>query len=410
MDSPSVLLTDGDMRVTLPVLRSLARKGIETVVAATHPKAISFFSKYCKRRALYPSSRENLGYFLKGMRSVVQRTKCDMIFPVGEWTLIPISEHRDEVCRDIAFPWVGHETILKTFDKSKTIALAEKEGVPTPKSVIPHSIQELEEVAHKISYPAVIKPRWSWVWVDDKAVFRRPSYVNTPSELVSEYKTVHEDFPFPLVQEYIPGKTFDVAAILSHSNPRTVCCIEEHRAHPITGGYSSFRESDKLDPKMRDYALRLFKALEWHGVGEVEFKLDPRDGVPKLMEIIGRFWGSLEVAIAAGIDFPYLFYRLAVDGDIKPVFDYEVGVKRRWFEGDILHLTSVLRKEATKGVERPERWHTIKEFLKFYQANMSYDCFYREDPLPFISNLFYGEIPGIVTRKIERTINKLKAQ
>ena len=410
MDEPSVLLTDGDMRVTLPVLRSLSKKGIETVVAASDTRAISFFSRYCKKRVLCPSSRDDLYHFLNVMRRIIRETKSDILFPVGEWTLMPISEHRQEIVHHTKLPWVEHDTIYKTFDKSLTLKLALEEGVPIPRTFFVKNDRELEEAAKKASYPAVIKPRWSWVWKGGKALFRRPNYVNSEEELISTYKSVHEDFPFPLIQEYVPGKTYDVAVIYNHPRLRAACCIEEHRAHPPTGGYSSFRESVTLDPKMKDHALRLLKALEWYGVAELEFKLDPRDSIPKLMEINGRFWGSLEVAIGAGLDFPYLLYRTAVDGDVKPVSNYKVGVKRRWFEGDLLHLTSVLRNESPIGDQRLDSWKAIKGFLKLYEKNMAYDCFYWDDPLPFISGFFCGDIPNIVYRKIVRKLEKLQTK
>ena len=341
------------------------------------------------------------------LRRIVKNVKCNFLMPIGEWTLIPVSEYREEFSKYVKVPLVSHETVMKTIDKSLTIKIATEEGVPTPTTLIPSNLRELDAISRKVTYPTVIKPRTSWVWNDDgKALFRRASYVSSPGELVSVYKTIHKDFPFPMIQEYIPGKTYDVAAILNHSKLRAICCIEEDRAHPPMGGYSSFRKSVKLDPKMRDYALRLLKALKWHGVAEVEFKMDPRDSVPKLMEINGRFWGSLEVAIAAGIDFPYLFYKLIVDGDIPTVPNYKIGVKRRWLEGDILHLTSVMRSNFCNGIEHPERWSTIRAFLKFYEKNMSYDTFSKDDPMPFISSLFFGDIPGVVQRKMQRILRK----
>lgn len=85
-------------------------------------------------------------------------------------------------------------------------------------------------------------------------------------------------------------------------------------------------------------AIRLLRELNWYGLAMVEFKVDPRDGVPKLMEINPKLWGSLNLAIASGVDFPALLYRLAVDGDVRPVFDYQVGVRCRFLLADSLHF------------------------------------------------------------------------
>jgi predicted ATP-grasp superfamily ATP-dependent carboligase len=404
LQKPSVLITDGDMKVSLPVLRSLAKKNIETGVAATHKRAMSFFSRYCKNRLLYPSPRENRDLFLKAIRKIVEKTHFDFLFPVGEWTLVPISENREKISPYIKLPIASREAIKKTFDKSLTLKLAMDEDVPTPKSFFINSFQDLRNASKEVSYPAVIKSRWSWVWKGNKASFSRPKYVNSPQELLSAYETVHDDFPFPVIQEYIPGMAYHVGVLCSHSRLRAVCCIKEYRAIPVSGGYATFRETVELDHRMKEFALRLLKALDWHGVAEVEFKLDPRDSVPKFMEINGRFWGSLELAIASGVDFPYLLYRLAMDGDVKAPLEYRIGVKRRWLEGELIYISNILKNvDAYPGVKYPNKLQTLKEFLKVYDG--AYDCLYWDDPLPFVSQFLWGDIPRIISNRL---LNKIR--
>ena len=402
-----MLITDGDMKVSVPVLRSLAKKNIETGVAATNKRAICFFSRYCKNRLLYPSPRENRDLFLKVIRKIVEKNNFDFLFPVGEWTLVPISENREKIIPHIKLPIASREAIRRTFDKSLTLKLAIDENVPIPKSYFINSFQDLQDASKKVSYPAVIKSRWSWVWKGDKASFSRPKYVNSPHELLSAYETVHDDFPFPVIQEYIPGAAYHVGVLCSHSRLRAVCCIKEYRAIPVSGGYATFRETVPLDYRMKEYAQRLLKALDWHGVAEVEFKLDPRDSVPKFMEINGRFWGSLELAVASGVDFPYLLYRLAIDGDVRPPLEYTIGVKRRWLEGDIIYISNVLKSvDAHPGFDYPNKLQALKEFLKIYDGR--YDCLYWDDPIPFMSQFLLGDIPNIISRRLRKKIRSFK--
>ena len=402
-----MLITDGDMKVSVPVLRSLAKKNIETGVAATNKRAICFFSRYCKNRLLYPSPRENRDLFLKVIRKIVEKNNFDFLFPVGEWTLVPISENREKIIPHIKLPIASREAIRRTFDKSLTLKLAIDENVPIPKSYFINSFQDLQDASKKVSYPAVIKSRWSWVWKENKASFSRPKYVNSPQELLSAYETVHDDFPFPVIQEYIPGNAYHVGVLCSHSRLRAVCCIKEYRTIPVSGGYATFRETVQLDHKMKEFALRLLKALDWHGVAEVEFKLDPRDSVPKFMEINGRFWGSLELAVASGVDFPYLLYRLAIDGDVRPPLEYTIGVKRRWLEGDIIYISNVLKSvDAHPGFDYPNKLQALKEFLKIYDGR--YDCLYWDDPIPFMSQFLLGDIPNIISRRLRKKIRSFK--
>lgn len=406
LDSP-VLITDGDMRVTLPVLRSLAKQGITTYTAASRTRALSFFSKYCEaERFLYPSSRENLDSFLKAVKKICEKIDPCILFPIGEWSMLPISEHRDLLPSHVTLPFGNHESVMKTFDKSRTITLATEEGVPIPKTFFAENVADLKDASRELTYPAVIKPRTSWVWNQGEALFSRPHYVGSANELISVYKDIHDTFPHPLIQEYIPGSMRSVGVLCDHSRVRAMCCIGVQRTQPITGGNSTMRMSMRLDPVLKDYTERLMKALEWHGVAEVEFRMDSRDSVPKLMEINGRFWGSLEVAIASGVDLPYLLYKLLVDDEVDSVTSYKIGVKQRWLEGELIHLSSVLKNEGIcPGEPLPNKWHTLIDFLKMNQGR--YDCFYWDDPLPFLSRFLWGDLPRILLKRLNNKLPKI---
>jgi predicted ATP-grasp superfamily ATP-dependent carboligase len=105
----------------------------------------------------------------------------------------------------------------------------------------------------------------------------------------------------------------------------------------VMGGPSTCAES-VYDSKLMDYGLRILKALKWHGVAMVEFKKDSTDGTFKLMEINPKFWGSLDLAIASSVNFPYLLYKMTIDGDVSPTFSYKNNVKFVWpFPDDLIH-------------------------------------------------------------------------
>jgi predicted ATP-grasp superfamily ATP-dependent carboligase len=99
----------------------------------------------------------------------------------------------------------------------------------------------------------------------------------------------------------------------------------------------------------------------------VEFKQDQRDGVAKLMEINGRFWGSLQLAIDAGVDFPELLVRIGDGAPIPAVENYRLGVRSRWFLGDVDALLMRLLKSGERLKLPPDqrsRWKAMREFLR----------------------------------------------
>jgi predicted ATP-grasp superfamily ATP-dependent carboligase len=382
-----VLITDGENRIALSILRSLARRNIETAITVEGQTALSSFSRYCNNRILCPSSSRDISGFIATLRKLAKKNTFDFLFPATDTSLIAVSKYRDTLGSSVTRSLPSHESVEKAFDKSLTLIAADEEGIPTPRTFIVRNIAQLKDAARKVAYPAVIKPRWSWVWNRSKASYSRGSYINSASELLSSYKAIHENFPFPLVQEYVPGKNFSVAVIADHCEPKVACCIMVHRTSPVTGGNSVLRETVQPNPEMTKYAFKLLKNLKWHGVAEVEFKMDARDQTPKLMEVNGRFWASLQVAIDSGIDFPYLQYQLITNGKIKPAFSYKIGVKGRWLLGDIDNLLSVLKGKPRVKTLRVSRLRTILNFMKFYERGMHYDNFSADDPMPFFMNI-----------------------
>lgn len=382
-----VLITDGENRIALSILRSLARRNIETAITMESPAALSSFSRYCRNKILCPSSSRDMNGFVTILSKLAKKKRFDSLFPVTDTSLIAVSKYRDALGSFVARSLPSHESVEKAYDKSLALKAAGEEGIPTPITFFIRNTAQLKDAASKVTYPAVIKPRWSWIWNQSKASYSRGSYVNSASELLSSYKAVHENFPFPLVQEYVPGRNFSVAVIVDNCEPRVACCIMVHRTSPVTGGNSVLRETIQLDPEMTKYAFKLLRNLKWHGVAEVEFRMDARDSTPKLMEINGRFWASLQVAIDSGLDFPFLLYQLVTNGKITPTFSYKVGVKSRWFLGDIDNLISVLKGKPQVKSLRLSRLRTILNFMKFYERDMHYDNFSVHDPMPFFMNI-----------------------
>jgi predicted ATP-grasp superfamily ATP-dependent carboligase len=161
-------------------------------------------------------------------------------------------------------------------------------------------------------------------------------YANAPEELAEKYRVI-ADYS-PVIQEYITGEGYGFFALYNQGKARAIFMHRRIREYPVTGGPSAVAES-VYDPALRDAGLALLDSLKWHGVAMVEFKKDATTGRFVLMEINPKFWGSLGLSIEAGVDFPTLTCRMALDGDIEPVFEYKTGVKYRWLlPADLFHV------------------------------------------------------------------------
>ncbi len=386
MDKNGVFVTDGHWRKTLAVVRSLGGRGIRVTVGESTRIATSFFSKYCSKRVIYPSSIRHPDRFLQRLRREVA-TGYRAIFPMEEETLLLVARHRDLFERLAFLPIAPYEKIQFVRDKQRLLKFAMSKGIPCPRTSFFEGPDKVR--ASRIELPAVIKPRMS-----SGAFGIR--YVTEPQDLLSAYVGVHRKYPLPLVQERIPreGDSLGVSALFDEdSKVRAAFVHRRLREYPISGGPSTLRESVS-HPQVLELGLSLLKALDWFGVAMVEFKMDPRDNTPKLMEVNPRFWGSLQLAIFSGVDFPYLIYRMAKGESFEPVLTYEVGRRSRWLlPGDLFHF-----------FRNPNRFHLSPSFFDFFNGNTSYDIISIRDPWPVL-----GRILTLLTLFYDRDMRRFLA-
>jgi len=364
-----VLVTDGHWRKTLALVRSLGRKGIDVTVGERTYLNTSFFSKYCSRRIVYPSPRRYPDQFIDFITKEIKLNHYECLYPMEEETLLLLAQHRSEISRYTHLLIPDSQKIEFVRDKGNLLRFAEAHGIPTPKTFYEPPTSALPPWGGGEGEGYVIKPRIS------SGSFGI-AYVRKREDLIPLYQKVHTQYPFPLVQEWIPdgGGTFGVSALFDDGSDVKAAFIHKKlRMYPIQGGPSTLREGVE-HLQIMELGLSLLKSLNWTGVAMAEFKVDPRDGIPKLMEVNPRFWGSLHLAIISGVDFPYLILRMARGESFDPVIRYTIGKRCRWLLfGDILHF-----------LNSPHRFHLDPSFFRFFDPDTSYDIISQEDPLPVL--------------------------
>jgi predicted ATP-grasp superfamily ATP-dependent carboligase len=298
-----------------------------------------------------------------------------------EETLLLLAKYHSEISQYTYLLSPDLKKIEFVRDKRNLMEFAGTHGIPTPKTFYhpPSSTLWSNETnstgralpLDSIPIPAVIKPRIS------SGSFGIV-YVKKKEDLIPSYQSVHERYPFPIIQEWIPdgGGTYGLSALFDEaSNIKAAFVHKKLRMYPVQGGPSTLREGVEHS-QMMELGLSLLRSLNWVGVGMVEFKVDPRDGIPKLMEVNPRFWGSLQLAIISGVDFPYLILRMARGERLEPILRYKVGKRCRWLLlGDILHF-----------LNNPNRFHLHPSFFHFFDPQTSYDIISKDDPLPILGS------------------------
>ena len=334
----NVLVTSASGAKGLVVTRSLGRHNINVYNTDSERFSAAFFSKYSKGHFLTPSPLDSPNDFIQVILDYVKDNNIDVLMPVNSVETLLICKYKDEFTPYTQVPFEDYSKMIKLHDKSELAKVAEELDIPIPKTYEITNFNDIEKYAESLTYPVVIKLKKSTSSVGVSYAFSQEEFISMYKETILKFKLEPSDYP--LVQEYIPGNGYGVSILMNHGELRALFTHKRLREYPITGGPSTLRESVR-HPKMESIAVKLLKHFNWHGIAMVEFKLDQRTNKPVLIEVNPRFWGSLNQAIASGVDFPYLLHKMEMEGDINPVTKYKVGLRTGLMFNDFraqLHL------------------------------------------------------------------------
>lgn len=340
--SPVVLVLDANQRSALAVTRSLGMRGVTVLTSDSTTQALAGSSRYSQRYLLSPSPATSPTAFLDWLEQTVKAEGITYIQPVTEVSSQLILRHRERLPTSCLLPFANLDTVMMLADKGRLTELAGAASVPCPATQWFKCGRELDP--DRISdYPVVLKPCLSRVFLGDRWLDTAVAIVHNREELVRLLKERVEfrEHPF-LVQEFIPGSGAGVFALYDQGRPITFFAHRRLREKPPQGGVSVLSEAVPLDEATLAAAQRLLSHAQWHGAAMVEFRVSP-DGTPFLMEVNTRFWGSLQLAIDAGVDFPWLLYQLSHGHAVNAPDHYQPGCRLRWWLGDVDSLYLFLR-------------------------------------------------------------------
>jgi predicted ATP-grasp superfamily ATP-dependent carboligase len=381
----ALFVTDGEQRATLAVVRALGRVGVPVTVGASGKISLAGTSRYCTRNVCCPCPEKEPERFQAFLCRHVRETRYRLLLPVTDVTTQLVSGVRAALAPYVGLPLPDDASIRRVQDKRFVLSKAQELGIACPQTFMVEGQETLEGVSQRMAYPAVIKPRFSRYFCDGHWRSGTVQYALHAADLIAKYQEAHQEIPNPLIQERIRGEGRGVFVLMWGGELKAAFCHRRLREKPPWGGVSVYSESVPLDQKLVQQSVDLLKACGWQGVAMVEYKVDPRDGYAKFMEVNGRFWGSLQLAIDAGINFPWLLYRLATGEDVAPQFDYTIGVRSRWLLGDLDHLwIRLARPSAVNGLPDHARskLRACLDFIKLYEPGLHYDVQRFDDPGP----------------------------
>jgi D-aspartate ligase len=290
----------------LSFVRSLERRGIPTLLVDTQ-RRIGSFTRRGQVHILPPEAGpEGLADLIERVgEQLVQR---GVLFATSDATSEIVALRSDVFRKHLDFLVPPADLLRGIIDKRVQYRAAEAAGVPIPRTSFPDSESELRALARGLECPCILKPYQS----HKRGMSRKVVEVRSESELLAAYREHTARGVRFMVQEIVPGGDDALFGYLGFwdaaGRERAWLTKQKLRQYPPGFGDGSYQVSVECN-EVADLARDLLSTLGYRGLVGVEFKRDPRDDVFRLMEINPRTVSGNQLAISAGVDFPWLAYR-----------------------------------------------------------------------------------------------------
>ena len=360
----------------LGIVRSLGRRGIPICVIDDE-RSIARFSRYTHFSLRVDDLRSEQAT-VDAVRDAGRRLGLDgwVLYPTREEMVAAFSRHRSLLAEQFRVPTPEWETVRWAWDKRNTYRLADDLGIPTPSTWYIRDVAELEEVDR---FPVAIKPaiKEHFIYATKAKAWR----ADTRRELVERYERAAALVPAGevMVQEFVPGDgrhQFAYCAFFKDGVPMGSMVARRWRQHPPEfGRASTYAETHEL-PLLERCSERFLRAIEYYGLVELEYKLDPRDGRYKLLDVNPRTWGYHTLGPRAGVDFAYMLFADQLGRHVDPA-RARPGI--RW-----VRLVTDLPIGALEIFGGRLGW---RAYLRTLRTAHTESVFSRDDPLPGLVEL-----------------------
>ncbi len=328
-----ILVTDATYKHALGIVRALGKAGYRPYVLSFSSFPLTQTSRFCGGvLRCVPYSDPG---FREALLSLLERHEIEQLIPVGTdafRVLVPMKAEIEHHCHMVT---VDEDKLNLCFSKEATYRFAEKLGISVPHSFYPRTRSDLDAICDQIRFPCIIKGPFE---VGGNIVAKADSRAELKDRFswLCDRHSLNEETGLPLVQEFIDGFGCGFFAVYDNGQCGPTFQHRRIREMPPSGGYSVAAQS--FDSQAVHVAGKtLLDALEWHGVAMVEFRM--RNGVPYLMEINPKFWGSLDLALEAGVNFPLELIKIADGVEVSFSRNYAKDFRYHWpCHGDLDHM------------------------------------------------------------------------
>ncbi|MCF7861336.1 ATP-grasp domain-containing protein [Candidatus Woesearchaeota archaeon] len=419
--------------------RALGKRGKKVITCDSERFATSNFSKYSVENFVYPDPRKDEKGFVSKLIEKARLLKKKFnkeitLIPIHHETFV-VSKYKKQLSKHLRLCIEDYDKIDRIHDKALILPELKRSKIPHPKTYIINNVRQLYDITPKMRFPVFIKQRRSFGSFGLVKVDERDELIYKYSQIVKDIKKTD----YPIIQEFSKGKDYCCTAVLNNGKLRAMMTYQNIKTYPPKAGVGVYRKNVK-SPIIEKIAARFLTGIKWHGVIEIDFRLDGNPGTAKKAYIIDanpRFWGGLNQSVKSDVDYPWLVYCIASYGDCEIVKRFTRNVRTENLVTAIMALNEEiynnkdkkkelkkLRVHWDKLINRKERLpdflkrlahasdqrYKLKSFREFLKrrGKVQDDIFDCDDPFVFMGILYpvyiflkYGKVSKeILTGKL----------
>jgi len=363
--------------MALAVVRALGENGVPVAVLHWDARDTAHSSKYAVADIRIPSPLKDEEAFVAAIARHARRFGRPVVMPASDESVVAVSRNKErlsESCLVAAPDWHVTERFI---EKSRTYALAEANGVPCPRTMVPHGLEEAESQAESIGFPLLLKPSEGHLYYE--RFKRKMVRAADMAALRTAYTEAADAGLSVTVQEIIPGTDSSVVNYNSYTwggRPVAEFTARQLRKAPPAFGSPRVARSERI-PGVIEPGRKILAAMGFAGFSCTEFKQDSRDGTYKLMEVNGRHNLSGLLAVRCGLNFPLIQYRHLAEGELPDTTNFCSGVYWTDFFRDLGYSLAFLRTER----------HSPADYVRPYALRQCDAIFDPHDLKPFWTRL-----------------------
>lgn len=351
-------------------------------VGSVVARSIAGGSKFAASESLLPDPLKGSAAYAAAVANLLERTRATVVMPAAEASTLALLEHR-ALLPTVTLPTSDLKPFREVSDKEAVLATAATLGIAVPQQWTWDGIGTAPIAA--TDFPIVVKPARSVAGGDGERRKVGVRYAHDARQLGEAIADLGPGAGPFLLQSRVDGPGVGIFLLRWQGNILASFAHRRLREKPPSGGVSTLCLSVPAPPSLLQRSMALLETLGWNGVAMIEYKHDQRTGQDYLMEINPRFWGSLQLAIDAGVDFPWLLLQAATGSAVAPVTAWRAGRRSRWWWGEIDHLITRLRHSPAfleLPADAPGLLSTAVSVLWPWRPGQRCDVFRLADPVP----------------------------